>query len=215
MKLPKFGRDKWKPFKGILIPVFCTLLVIFFLKTAVLEFHYIPSDSMSPTLKKGDFVLTSRVAYYIGMPGLFRLWYNEPRRNDIIAYMLPDEKKYAVKRIIGVPGDTIFFSKSGLYLNKKYYPGISPFFSDYHRMNSFLAIPGKGLKHKKNKELSAFNNSNNKSMYFVLGDNTANSYDSRYRGLIPSNAIIGRPLFIYWSLNNNGINWERTGNYLK
>jgi len=123
--------------------------------------------SMNPTLQHGEYVLVSRLAYKTG----------EPQRGDIIVFSYPaDQRQDLIKRVIGLPGETITIRNSELLVNgvklDEPYIAQSPIYSGEWTV-------GEG-------EL------------FVLGDNRNDSKDSHQWGLLPEGNIIGKALLIYW-----------------
>ncbi|MCO5249969.1 MAG: signal peptidase I [Candidatus Kapabacteria bacterium] len=136
------------------------LLVTFLLRFTTLEFLKIESDSMSPTLKKGDHVLMSRLGYYFGLgsiipfttlenPLRFALWYKEPSRGDVIVFRDEDYEgdfksiRYVTKQVDAIPGDTV---------NYQHFEGNTTFnlftlveFEDHYKK---AALPAKGTEIK-------------------------------------------------------------------
>lgn len=116
----------------------------------ICRLDYIPSSSMENTLKVGDYIFTNKISYILN---------NQPERGEIINFIAPDDRKQFVKRVIGLPNDTIWIKQGIVYindvpLNEDY---ITPFTEE--DCGPFIIPPNK---------------------YFVLGDNRGNSYDSRY-----------------------------------
>lgn len=136
--------------------------------------YWIPSESMQPLLNPRDRVIALKVGYY----------FHSPQRGDVICFHYPlDTKQIFVKRLIGVPGDTVevrsgYAIVNGMPLEEPYvkYPG-GP---DYGPVK----VPD--------------------GEYFVLGDNRANSGDSRYWGFVPRKNITGRAVARYYPFNKIG-----------
>lgn len=130
---------------------------------------YIPSGSMEPTLLTGDRIIVSKFAYY----------FREPERGDVIVFKYPgDPKRAFVKRVVALGGETVAIRDSRLYIDgvavvEEYLPaGVS-----YHDFGP-LRVPEGNL--------------------FMLGDNRANSDDSRVWGYLDEDLVIGKALAIYW-----------------
>lgn len=165
----------------------------------------IPSGSMENTLLIGDHLIMSRIGYDAGVP--FTNWHvslwRDPQRQQIIIFkppFAPDQSDY-VKRVIGLPGDTVDIRNGSVWINgqrlvEKYttgptepapasyfspYPGFAPLQFPYK-------VPPK--------------------CYLALGDNRGNSLDSRFWGCVPRADIIGTPVLIYMSLNVDADAWE-------
>lgn len=129
-----------------------------------MSFYLIPSGSMEPTLVPGDKVVAFRI--------------NKIKRKDIVIFFNPlNKKEILVKRVIGLPGETIKIENGKVFINGK--PLIEPYIKE--PPSYFLRktkIPPKN--------------------YFVLGDNRNNSEDSSVYGPVPRDLIIGKDIFIYW-----------------
>jgi len=147
------------------------------LRTFVIQAFWIPSGSMIPTLDPGDRVLVLKFWYHL--PKV------EPGRGTIVVFKYPvDPRRDFVKRIIGVPGDTVEIREGRVYVNgvERAEPYVKN--RDSYTMPP-LVIP--------------------KGKYFCMGDNRPNSQDSRFWGLVPENFIRGPVVFRYWPLARLGI----------
>jgi len=153
----------------------------------------IPSGSMENTLLIGDHLIMSRIGYDAGVPFTnwhLPLWRN-PKRQQVIIFkppFAPDTPDY-VKRVIGLPGDTIDIRDGAVWVNgqklsEKYTNGVS----EPYDLHPPYKVP--------------------EDCYFVMGDNRGNSYDSRFWGCVPRKDIIGTPVMIYMSLNVSPEAWE-------
>jgi signal peptidase I len=160
------------------------LLAAFLVRTFVFQTFYIPSGSMEPTLQIGDRIIVSKLSYDI----------HAPARGDIIVFHAPPREASAcadpsikdlVKRIIGLPGETISSAGNEVLINGK--PIAQPWFP---------ATPlGPPITTQK---IPA-------GQYFVMGDNRTDSCDSRMWGTLPRSDIIGHVVFRIWPLNRIGI----------
>jgi signal peptidase I len=164
--------------ESILIAVILAL----FIRAFIVQAFKIPSGSMRPTLKEGDRILVNKMIYK----------FNEPQRGDIVVFKYPLEpKKDFIKRLIAVGGERVQIKKGDIYINGKlvnnviikniyYYNG-----GKLKDGNSIITVP--------------------EGFYFVLGDNSANSRDSRYWGFVPEKNIIGKAFIIYWPPTRMGL----------
>lgn len=138
----------------------------------------IDGDSMEPTLHNRDFLMMERLSYYM----------DEPERFDIVVFHATKQKDY-IKRIIGLPGETIEYKDNQLYVNgreKREY-----FLEDDEYTNDFTIDDIEpGQEHIP------------EGYYLVLGDNRNNSTDSRSIGLVPKERIMGRAFLRYWPLDD-------------
>ncbi len=181
------------------------------IRTFLVEAFKIPSGSMENTLQVGDFLLVNKLVYGAEVPfthkRLPRL--REPQRGDVIVFEYPDDMtKNFVKRLVGVPGDTLEMRngtliRNGAALSERYVehtePDIDPAPEDFRWQRDYLVRTANAA--------SGYHPSRNnwgplvvpKEKYFVLGDNRDNSLDSRYWGFVPDSLLKGRPFVIYYS----------------
>jgi signal peptidase I len=186
-----------------------TVVVALFLLTFVLQPLLIPSESMERTLLVGDFLLFNKQVY-APQGGLSR-WlmpYREVRRGDIIVFHHPDPP-LLIKRVVGVPGDRLRIEDGRVLVNgtplDEPYAAFEPAAPNSFRDNFPARIytdpqvdpdwwrEMQALVHNGELVVPA-------GQYFVLGDNRNHSKDSRFWGFVPRQAIVARPLVIYFSL---------------
>ena len=168
-------------------------LVFLLINGTIGQARVIPSGSMENTLLIGDHLIMSRIGYDAGVP--FTNWHvplwRNPKRQQVIIFkppFAPDTPDY-VKRVIGLPGDTVDIHDGAVWINgqrlsEKYTNGLSEPY-DQHMP---YKVPA--------------------DCYFVMGDNRGNSFDSRFWGCVPRKDIIGTPVMIYMSLNVSPEAWE-------
>ncbi|MDD2205923.1 MAG: signal peptidase I [Aminobacterium sp.] len=147
------------------------------LRTFVVQSYWIPSGSMIPTLQIRDRVMAAKFWYY----------FSEPKRGQIVVFKFPDDtKKDFVKRIIGLPGETIEIRDGVVYVNGE--PLQEPYIQNHDSvsMNS-ITVP--------------------QDHYFMLGDNRPNSWDGRYweHQFVSKEALRGPAFFRFWPLPRVGI----------
>jgi signal peptidase I len=171
--LKQFGRDLIE----VIIPAVVLFIII---HTFFLESRFVPSPSMVPTIEVQDRFLSNKTAY----------WFEKiPRRYDIIIFKPPAElhvKEDFVKRVIGLPGETIRVHNGVVYINDKplQEPYITPDRAPVAEFASFIIPEGN---------------------VFVMGDNRNNSQDSRYWGPLPIGNIKGKAWWRFWPLNRIGV----------
>jgi signal peptidase I len=174
-------------------------LVALFLITFVIRTFYIPSVSMVPTLQVGDVLLVDEVAYRL----------HAPRDGDVAIFTPPaNAAEDYVKRVVGLPGDTIAISNGVVYRNGKAqrepYENQSPAYDlSIRRYDIYVdgdpldrrvaEIPPPALWQSPNRIPNGF--------YFVLGDNRNYSDDSHVWGFVPRNRFVGRAFLILWPLD--------------
>jgi len=153
--------------------------------------YRISSRSMAPTMLPGDRVLVTRLA-----PAD-----RTPRRGDLIVYVYPaDRSKDFVKRVVGMPGETIEIIDKVVYVNGKPYADPAAVHDDPH------TLPASKFPRDNMAALRIPD-----SHYFVLGDNRDNSLDSRFHGPVPLSDVRGRVRVIYWSWADGHVRWGRIG----
>lgn len=187
----------------------------------------IPSGSMIPTLLIGDHILVSKLAYGFQLPkdcefqvsfppvtcysSTMLTRFDSPQRGDIIVFRYPeDENKDFIKRVVGIPGDTVAVKNKKVLVNgevledKEFTQRVDPGIIDgrINPRDNFgpVTVPP--------------------DSYFVMGDNRDQSLDSRFWGFVKMDKIKGRAFLVYWSWNGHGtwtnwIRWERIGKLIR
>jgi signal peptidase I len=211
---------------------FPVILIVFLLRSFLVEPFKIPTGSMVPTLLVGDFILVNKFAYGIRIPLLNHkiISIGEPARGDVMVFRFPEDPSIDyIKRVVGVPGDRIVYENKRLSINGDPQPRKQV--SDYlnreriHYSAQFLETLG-GVEHAILQESDAppavpftrafpFRENCNYNAegvactvppghYFVMGDNRDNSADSRVWGFVPEENIVGRAFFIWFNFNELG-----------
>ena len=171
-------------------------LVFLLINGTIGQARVIPSGSMENTLLIGDHLIMSRVGYDAGVP--FTNWHvplwRNPKRQQIVIFkpVVPTETSDIVKRVIGLPGETLDIHDGAVWidgrkLNENYIQGRT----ERYDMQSPYKIPT--------------------DCYFVMGDNRQDSFDSRFVGCVPRKNIIGTPVMVYMSVDAPGSAWESGG----
>jgi signal peptidase I len=146
---------------------------IFLVVNAATGRFLIRSVSMQPNLVEDERVIVDKVSYL----------FHPPQRGDIVVIDRPDEQEDLIKRVIGLPGETIEISAGVVYIDGR------PLNEPYARLST---------GDSPSRRLGA-------DEYFIMGDNRANSKDSRLFGPIPRDSIVGRAWIIYWPPANWGL----------
>jgi signal peptidase I len=205
----------------------CVLLVVFAIRSSIVEPFKIPSGSMIPTLYVGDFILVNKFAYGFHIPLLdyFGVKKNlvdraPPKRGEIIVFRYPrDPSQHYIKRVIGVPGDRIELRNKIVYVNGKALAEtvVDPRFQteklkdigdgqygDNHMKMSLERVDGKDHLMMTDSENATTREFGPivvpADRLFVMGDNRDFSSDSRYWGFVPYENITGRAEAIWLSL---------------
>ena len=170
--------------------IIIAFLLAVVIRTFVVQAFKIPTGSMRPTLLEGDLILVNKFLYGAKIPLMnIRLpKVRQPRRGDVIVFIYPeDKKKDFIKRLIGLPGETVEIKNGTIYINGK--PVLDSIFGQifYYNFGEFqkegykVVVPA--------------------DSYFVLGDNSGSSKDSRYWGFVPKTNVLGKAILIYWPPN--------------
>ncbi len=223
--------DSWMRVLGM------ALVLFLIIRTFLIEAFQIPSASMERTLLAGDFLFVNKAVYGAQIPGTdARLpGFDTPGRGDIIVFAFPrnPELNY-VKRVIGVPGDTLAMAggrlmRNGLPHAEPYVQRLDQardlFDAQFSWQRAYLAATSpdaRRLYHPTRDTWGPIVVPAGK--YFVLGDNRDNSSDSRYWGFVDAGAVKGRPLVVYFSYDREAgdrlpwltdIRWGRLGSVIR
>ncbi len=160
------------------------------IRTFIVQAFKIPTGSMRPTLLEGDRILVNKFIYGakipftdLRLPGL-----RKPQRGDVIVFIYPeDPKRDFIKRLIAFAQEKVQIKNGTIYVNAK--PLDNPIFNQIYYYN-------RGEYANEDEEIVVTPHS-----YFVLGDNSSSSRDSRYWGFVPEKNLVGEAFLIYWPLN--------------
>ena len=222
-----------------------TLALFLLLRTFLVEAYRIPSGSMIPSMLIGDWLFVNKLRYGphvpftdVNLPG-----YAEPRRGEIVVFISPpqsdqpwDPTPILVKRLIGMPGDTLHSRGGTVYLNGA--PQTQGYESGLPGAPGDITDPLFDWQRRVTIEDSRFGPPPAtptlddwgplvvpEGHYWMMGDNRYNSKDSRYWGVVPRANVRGRPLFVYysWTADDSDrplpfltdIRWSRIGHVLR
>lgn len=213
-----FSKWLWETIKSLAGAVAIYLVV----KTLFIEAFRIPSGSMIPTLLVGDWLFVNKLAYGPTIPftNSHLPGYTDPKRNDVVVFKSPPQPDEAargmdptptlVKRLIGVPGDTLYMRDGLLHLNG--IPQRQGFAANNPIGDNNAIDPLFDWQHQVEIKNSRFGPPPPQPTlgnwgplvvpadhYFMMGDNRYCSKDSRYWGIVPKANVRGRPLFVYYS----------------
>jgi len=168
-----------------------TLVFVWLFTNHIAQATEVPTESMKPTILAGDHFFLDKVAFPANYPESMQKYLpaRTIHRGDIIAFWSPEDRQLRlVKRVIGLPGETIEIRDrqvfiNGNRLNEPYKVHIDP--TNYPRRDNFgpAVVPA--------------------DQYFMMGDNRDNSNDSRFWGFASRSDFIGKPTFIYWSYESD------------
>jgi signal peptidase I len=216
------SREPWPvEWARALLPILLLVLVV---RSAVAEPYRIPSGSMMPTLEAGDFIMVTKFAYDIRLPGIDAriASLGEPERGDVVVFRPPWAPGEAwIKRVVGLPGDEIVIRSNSVWINGEPVSTelIGPYRgdpanedeADLMRYGASLLSERLGNVGHQIIQMPLIGNAPDvpndlnprtvpSGCYFVMGDNRDNSEDSRYHGCVPKENLVGKAAFIWMSL---------------
>jgi len=217
------------------------IVVVFFIRLAVVEAFRIPTSSMEDTMLVGDFLLVNKFVYgvrspdWVGVPftrmGFFVPFFRlpsikEPKPGDVIVFRYPRDPNLSyIKRLIAVEGQTVEIRDKQVYID-----GVAFENPTHSKFISSLTMPAGSIDPQIYPTNLTRRNKDNygpvtvpEGQLFVMGDNRDNSQDSRYWGFLPREKVIGKALVIYFSWDkfmpfsklHKKIRWDRIGNLIK
>jgi signal peptidase I len=193
----------WREYRGF--AVFVVLMVIF--RSALADWNVVPTGSMKPTIIEGDRILVNKLAYDLKVPlthiSLYK--FADPGRGDIVVFDSRAADTRLVKRVIGLPGDTVEMKDNRLTINgiAARYSGVEYEADATFAIESYLSMSHRiELTRTEVSRVSTFGPITvPQDRYLVLGDNRDNSADSRFYGFIPRDEIVGNAKTVVLSLN--------------
>jgi len=169
-----------QPTETIIREIIETLLLTFFifwLVNGLIGRYRIDGSSMNPTLQNGQYLIINNISYYL----------NDPQHGDVIVFHHPKSDLNLIKRVIGVPGDSVEINNEHVKVN-----GVvldEPYIKEEPQYTYSGVVP--------------------EGEYFVLGDNRNNSSDSHSSSFLPEENIVGKAMIIYWPPSD----WEAVPHY--
>lgn len=206
---------KVESFKSILFAIFLALIF----RSSIASPYKIPSGSMIPSLKIGDFIFVSKLSYGLKIPFTNKniINFSKPKRGEVIVFIEPREQKVDyIKRVVGIPGDKIELKNDKLYINdklaeRKEIKETSQYLYDYPALpvRDAATVYNENIDGKDHVMMEFSRIAENfgpvyvpPGHLFMMGDNRDNSGDSRVWGYLPIRNVRGRALFIWLSLDS-------------
>jgi signal peptidase I len=190
---------------------FPVLLIVLVLRSFLVEPFQIPSGSMIPTLEVGDFILVNKYTYGLRLPvvGTKIVDINEPRRGEVMVFIPPHDSRYFIKRVVGLPGDTIRYEDKVLYINDERVQSqpidqVEIEMPNGMLQSGILLTETLGDVEHETQIMNAPSRDGGRTVwvvpaghYFMMGDNRDNSADSRVWGAVPEENIVGKAFAIW------------------
>lgn len=171
--------------------ILIAVLLALFIRTFIVQAFKIPSGSMLPTLLIGDHLLVNKFSYGLKVPfsGAVLIPWNGPERGDVVVFRFPKDRSVDyIKRVIGVPGDTVTIRDKKVYINGDAVQ------DPYAHFTSAMILDGQASPRDNFGPVTV-----PKGSIFVMGDNRDNSYDGRFWGFVEQRDILGKAFILYWS----------------
>ncbi len=176
--------------------VYCTIVALF-VTTFVVHPMTVPTPSMVPTIQVGDRLLIDKFTYRNNLTEpLSGTASRKVERGDVVVFKFPEKPEVLyVKRAIGLPGENLEIRDKVVFINGR--PLEEPY---KHHIDERIFRPRSGNSFSFESRRDNFGPVNiPEGSYFMMGDNRDDSADSRYFGFLPENLVVGRPLVIFWS----------------
>ncbi len=221
----------WVEYAKSFFPV---IVVVFFIRSFLGEPFKIPSGSMIPTLQVGDFILVNKFTYGIRLPIINKkiIQLNNPQRGDVMVFRYPENPSLDyIKRVVGLPGDTVEYSHKKLTINGVVQPQVPKGEYNYTEQDLNFVHTEKSQESFGERKHDVIVNPERPTLflssvaefpgrenctyddelvrcivpensYFMMGDNRDNSRDSRYWGFVPDNQIVGKAFLVWMNFSD-------------
>ena len=178
LETPKKSKAK-EIFREIVIFIIIAFGIVLPFRIYIAEPYLVDGRSMDPTFATGDYLIVDKLSYELG----------KPKRNSVVVFRYPnDPSKSFIKRIIGLPGETVTMKDNAVSIMNEGNP------EGFAIDQSYVTHPFPGSFEKKL----------GRDEYFVMGDNRAESFDSRFWGPLPKKYILGKPIVRLWPIKQIG-----------
>jgi signal peptidase I len=199
---------------------FPVLLFVLIIRSFIFEPFRIPSGSMMPTLLQGDYIFVKKYSYGLRWPVIEKKFYEtgSPQRGDVVVFRLPSNPSINyIKRVVGLPGDTIVYEDHQLYINGQQMPLTKHPDALLHESGLIFIEVLDGREHEIRISRPGSRSTERtytvpEGRYFMMGDNRDNSQDSRFIGEIPETHLVGEAVRIWMHMDGLEVpTWSRIG----
>jgi len=224
-------RNKWNKklllnLRGFVFGFVFVLLIATSFKSAIADWNDIPSGSMEPTILIGDRIFVNKLAYDFKVPytTLHLARWSDPNRGDIVVFYSPKDVKRLIKRVVGLPGDTLAMRQNRLFINGHFvkYESLRQEIIDKIELDqqSYHVFFNENLTGKQHAVMFKLSRPSlntfapiiiPEGQYFMMGDNRDNSADSRFFGFVERKLIVGRATLVVISREGSFLHlrWSR------
>lgn len=197
-------------------PLLVMVLILFSIRSSLADWNDVPTGSMRPTILEGDRVWVNKLAYDLKLPftTCHLAEWGDPQRGDIVVFFSPHDGQRLVKRVVGLPGDTVELRNNTLVINGsavEYQPIAEELLRDLTpddragRIFASEQLPGRSHAVTGYPARSAMRSFEPRTVpagqFFMMGDNRDDSFDSRYWGTVARKQIVGRASAVVMSLD--------------
>lgn len=216
MNMRKAGQFVLKMWKNWWKTLFLIVFVVIPVKSSLADWNWVPTGSMNPTIIEGDLVYVDKVAYDLRIPlTMHRIakW-SDPARGDVVICFSPDDGSRLVKRVIGLPGETLEMRRNVLFIDGKpvSYSQIDSRYEEHlpAKLKDSAVMATENLEGHAHAVMSIPSVRAARDFarvtvpegsYFVMGDNRDNSRDSRFFGFVDRDVIVGKATRVLVSLD--------------
>lgn len=218
-------KSAWREWLESLVVVAVIAILV---RSFVIAPFKIPSSSMVPTLDVGDYIFVLRYPYGLRIPFTnLQFFPHAPKRGDVAVFDYPENRSIDfIKRIIGLPGDTIVYKDNKLSVNGIQMPLKAEGERTYFMADGEADVSGLFQEHLFDVDHQVLRKPVSirdgtwevpPGEFFVLGDNRNNSRDSRFWGFVPQSYLVGRAVIVWWSWDRHtqAVRWDRIGHLIE
>ncbi len=220
-------KNIWTEWRGLII--FLVVMIMF--RSAIADWNQVPTGSMKPTILEGDRVIVNKLAYDLRIPltSVRLADWSQPKRGEIVTFYSPEDEALLIKRVVGIPGDTVELANNALRINDtvaqyarlddNFVEQMSTYERHRHRFFFEVMPSSRAPIMLRPTTPNAYNSFGPVVVpdehYLMLGDNRDNSRDSRFIGMIHASRITGRAHTVAFSVDYDNYYLPRGQRFLQ